>query len=54
MDTQALMNVEKERWLETSSKQKQVMEAQFAKERAEMQTQIDDLRRENELLKDNY
>lgn len=37
------MNVEKEKWLETSSKQKRLVEEQFAKERSLMQTQIDDL-----------
>lgn len=30
------------------------MEQQFAKERSELQAQIDDLRGENDLLKDNY
>jgi len=34
LDTQALMNVEKERWFETSSRQKTTIEQQFAKERS--------------------
>lgn len=34
LDTQALMNVEKEKWTETSAKQKLKGEEQFAKERS--------------------
>ncbi len=48
------MNVEKEKWSDTGSKQKRLMEDQYSKERSMLQTQINDLRQENDLLKDNY
>lgn len=54
LDTQALMNVEKEKHFDTTAKERSLLEDRFSKERAELQTHIDDLKRENELLKDNY
>ena len=48
------MNVQKEKFVEVSSKQKMLSQNQFSKERKELQHQIDDLRRENDLLTDNY
>lgn len=48
------MNNEKDKFTETTSKQKNNLESQFTKEKTELHKQVEDYKRENDLLRDNY
>ena len=48
------MNNEKDKFVDTTSKQRNNLEGQFNKEKSELQSQVEDYKRENDLLRDNY
>jgi hypothetical protein len=48
------MNSEKDKLLDITNRQKQLQQTQNDKVRQELETQIHDLRQENEILLDNY
>lgn len=48
------MNMEKDKLLDTASREKQLLQAENDRVRAELYAQINDLRSENQLLQDNY
>ncbi len=54
LQTKTIMNTEKQRLMETASKEKNLQEDENLRLKAELQTQIFDLRKQNDILSDNY
>lgn len=48
------MNTEKDKFNETSVKEKTLLNTEFGKKEGMLQKQIEDYKRENNLLRDNY
>jgi len=48
------MNTEKDKFNDTSIKEKNLRTTEFSKKEGLLQKQIDDYKRENDLLRDNY
>lgn len=48
------MNTEKDKFTDVSNKQKNLLNQEFGKKEGLLQKQIEDYKRENELLRDNY
>lgn len=54
LETRTVMNTEKERLMETTKKEKDLQHGENLRVRDEQDRQIDDLKKENSLLLDNY
>lgn len=54
LQTKTIMNTEKQRLMETASKEKNLQEDENLRLKAELQAQIFDLRKQNDILSDNY
>lgn len=54
LETRTLMNSEKDKLLDITNRQKQLQQTENDRVRQELETQIHDLRQENEILLDNY
>lgn len=54
LETKSLMNNEKDKLLETTKKERGLTQNETDRVRSELETQINDLKHENELLQDNY
>ncbi len=54
LETRTLMNSEKEKLLETANREKKLQQEENNRVRQELETQIHDLKSENEILQDNY
>lgn len=48
------MNNEKDKFFDTTKKEKSLIDTEFNREKSVLASQIDDLKRENDLLRDNY
>lgn len=54
LETRTVMNTEKEKLMETTKKEKDLQHGENLRVRDEQDRQIDDLKKENSLLLDNY
>lgn len=54
LETRTLMNSEKEKLLETASREKTLLQEENDRVRKELESQLAELKRQNELLQDNY
>lgn len=54
LETRTLMNSEKEKLLEHASREKALLQEENDRVRKELEAQLAELRKQNELLQDNY
>lgn len=54
LETRTLMNTEKEKLMGTATKEKGLLQDENERVRSELEIQIADLRKENDILLDNY
>lgn len=54
LETRTLMNTEKEKLMGTATKEKSLLQDENERVRSELEIQIADLRKENDILLDNY
>jgi predicted nuclease with TOPRIM domain len=54
LETRTLMNSEKDKFFETVDREKALAYKEYERVRQELQKQIDELKKENEILQDNY
>jgi predicted nuclease with TOPRIM domain len=54
LETRTLMNSEKDKFFETVDREKALAYKEYERVRQELQKQIDELKKENEILHDNY
>ena len=53
-ETQSIMNTEKDKLVDTSKKQKELQHGENKRVRDELEKQIEGLKKENNILLDNY
>lgn len=54
LETRTLMNTEKDKFFEAANKEKNLISQQAQRVRKQLEDQIADLRKQNEVLQDNY
>lgn len=54
LETKTIMNTEKDKLMDTSKKEKHLQHGENTRVRSELERQIDDLKKQNNILLDNY